>query len=54
VNIDGETFVDVHGGNSLQREVPPRLLLRLRENGVEPVCRIEQKPHYMPQPVIKP
>jgi hypothetical protein len=54
VRIEGESFIEVDGGEALQRTIPPRILLRLRGNEVETVCRVEQKPRYEAQPSGKP
>jgi hypothetical protein len=49
VRTHGENLIEWKGGHALQREVPPRVLLRLVGEKIETVCRVEQRPTYSPE-----
>jgi len=53
VRANGENLVELDGGRALQRSTPPRTLLRLRGDRFETVCRVEQRPTYIPEEIIK-
>jgi len=46
VRTNGEFLIEIDGGRSVQRTVPPRLLLRSRRDRIETACRVEQRPSY--------
>jgi hypothetical protein len=48
IQAHGENLIEWKGGQALQRAVPPRTLLRLVGEKIEPVCRVEQRPTYSP------
>jgi hypothetical protein len=54
VAANGENLIEWDGGSALQRTAPPRTLLRLKGDKVETVCRVEQRPTYITEPVAKP
>jgi hypothetical protein len=54
VTVNGENLIEWNGGHALQRTAPPRTLLRLKGDKVETICRVEQRPTYIPEPVVKP
>jgi hypothetical protein len=54
IAVNGENLIEWDGGRALQRTAPPRTLLRLRGDKVETVCRVEQRPTYITEPVAKP
>jgi hypothetical protein len=45
---NGKTYVDAWAGPMAERENPPRVLLELKDNKFEPICRIEQIPSVTP------
>jgi hypothetical protein len=53
VQANGENLLELDGGRALQRATAPRTLLRLRGDRFETVCRVEQRPTYVPLPVAK-
>jgi hypothetical protein len=53
VRANGENLVELDGGRALQRSAPPRTLLRLRGGRFETVCRVEQRPTYIPEEITK-
>jgi hypothetical protein len=54
IAVNGENLIEWDGGSALQRTAPPRTLLRLKGDKVETVCRVEQRPTYISEPVVKP
>lgn len=50
IRAHGENLIEWQGGRALQRRVPPRTLLRLVGEKIEPVCRVEQRPTYSRDP----
>jgi LVIVD repeat len=53
VQAGGETMIEIDGGRAVQRTVPPRMLLRLKDDKIETVCNVEQRQIYSPQPIAK-
>jgi hypothetical protein len=53
VRVNGESLIEIDEGSAIQRTTPPRTLLRLRGDRFETVCRVEQRPTYVPLPVAK-
>jgi hypothetical protein len=54
VETNGENLIEWDAGQALQRNTPPRALLRLRADKVETVCRVDQRPTYIPVLVVEP
>jgi hypothetical protein len=50
IRAHGENLIEWKGGRALQRRVPPRTLLRLVGEKIEPVCHVEQRPTYSRDP----
>jgi hypothetical protein len=48
IRADGQNLIEIDGGAAVQRSEPPRMLLRLRGDRVETVCRVEQRVTYVP------
>jgi hypothetical protein len=53
VRANGESLIEIDEGSATQRTTPPRTLLRLRGDKFETVCRVDQRPTYIPQPVAR-
>jgi hypothetical protein len=53
VQVNGEFLIEVDDGDAIQRAQPPRSLLRLRGDQFDIVCRVEQRPTYISEPVVK-
>ena len=53
VSANGESLIEIDEGSAIQRTYPPRTLLRLRGDKFETVCRVDQRPTYIPQPVAR-
>jgi len=54
VRAHGQTLIEWTGGQALQRATPPRTLMRLAGDKIEPVCRVEQRPTYSAEPTPAP
>ena len=46
IQARGQNLIEWKGGWALERAVPPRTLLRLVGEKIEPLCRVEQRPTY--------
>jgi hypothetical protein len=53
VRTDGEFLIEIDGGQSIRRTIPPRLLLRSHGDRIETACRVEQRPSYAAEPPSK-
>lgn len=49
VTAGGRSLIEIDGGAAAQRTAPPRLLLRLRDDRIETVCRVDQTATFSPQ-----
>ena len=50
VRAAGQNLIEIDGGAAEQRNEPPRILARLRGNGIETVCKVDQKASFTPEP----
>jgi hypothetical protein len=51
VRVGNTVLIEIDGGSAYQRSQPPRTLLRMNGDKVETVCRVDQRPAYVPQSV---
>jgi hypothetical protein len=49
VRTDGQELIEIDGKQAARRTASPRMLVRLRGNRVETVCRMEQRVIYVPK-----
>jgi hypothetical protein len=53
IAANGETLIEVDGGEAAQQTAPARLLVRLKGDAIETVCKVDQKTSFTPAPIAK-
>ncbi len=51
VRVERQNLIEIDGGAAEQQTVPPRMLLRLRDDRIEKLCSVEQRATFTPEPV---